>query len=278
MRVRNAMHEVDTGVASLIQDADGSNAWTLLLDGAPQSHVDLGDPTYLFFEYVRRLGHLVDLAAPAGRPLDVVHLGGGALTLARYVAVTRPRSRQRVAEVDGRLTALVRRDLPLPRGCRVRVSTADARAFVGRLPAGTADLVVSDVFAGSRVPAHLTSVEYLREARRVLQPEGIYATNLADGPPLAFARRQVASLRSLWAHTCLLADAGVLRGRRFGNVVLVASQRPLPVAELTRRAAADPAPARVVAGVALARFAAQEAVVTDSAASASPAPPPGVFD
>ena len=62
----------------------------LLIDGVPQSHVDLEDPGYLDFEYVRRIGHVIDEAAPAGQPLRVLHLGAGALTLARYVAATRP--------------------------------------------------------------------------------------------------------------------------------------------------------------------------------------------
>src|SRR3954466_10388812 len=116
------------GTAELLGDADRDGSWMLLVNGTPQSHVDLEDPTHLEFEYVRRMGHVLDLAAEEGRPLDVVHLGGGALTLARYVAVTRPGSRQRVIEIDQPLTDLVRAHLPLPRNARVRVRGGDARA------------------------------------------------------------------------------------------------------------------------------------------------------
>ena len=84
--------DVDSGVAELVADIDRPRAWTLLVDGTPQSHVDLDDPQHLEFEYMRRLGHLVDLAAPAGEPLRVLHLGGGALTLPRYLARARPGS------------------------------------------------------------------------------------------------------------------------------------------------------------------------------------------
>ncbi|MDP9417680.1 MAG: spermine synthase, partial [Actinomycetota bacterium] len=100
---RPASWPVLGGVAELLRDADRPDAWMLLVDGVPQSHVDLADPAYLAFEYVRRLGHAVDLVAKTGRPVDAVHLGGGALTLARYVATTRPGSRQRVMELDGPL-------------------------------------------------------------------------------------------------------------------------------------------------------------------------------
>ncbi|NUR40700.1 MAG: spermidine synthase-like protein, partial [Streptomyces sp.] len=81
---------VDHGFAKLMPDVDRRRAWLLTVDGAPQSYVDLDEPTHLEFEYARRLGHALDILAEPGQPLDVLHLGGGALTLPRYVAATRP--------------------------------------------------------------------------------------------------------------------------------------------------------------------------------------------
>jgi spermidine synthase len=268
---------VGGGTAELLADADRDGSWVLMVEGTPQSHVDLVDPAHLEFEYVRRMGHVLDLAAPPGEPLDVVHLGGGALTLPRYVAVTRPGSRQRVVELDERLTELVRAHLPLPRGARVRVRAADARAGLAALPPASADVVLTDVFAGARTPAHLTTVEFQREVRRVLRPGGVCAANVADGPPLTFARSQVATLRAVFADVAVLAEPGTLRGRRFGNLVAVASDAALPVAALTRRCAGDPMPARVVEGADLDRFAGRARPVTDDAAQPSPEPPAGVF-
>ncbi|SFK72166.1 spermidine synthase [Streptomyces mangrovi] len=268
---------VDGGLAQLLPDPDRPRAWTLLLDGAPQSHVDLDDPTHLDFEYQRRIGHLIDLAAPPGRPLRAVHLGGGGLTLARYTAATRPRSTQQVFEADAALTALVRRELPLEGAWRIRVRGGDARAGLARLPEDGADLVVADVFGGARTPAHLTSAEFLAEVRRVLCPGGLYAANLADGPPLAHLRAQVATAAAVFPELCLIADPAVLRGRRFGNAVLAACDRALPVAEITRRAAGDPHPGRVEHGRALAGFTGGAAPVTDATATPSPQPPARVF-
>ncbi|MGW0130007.1 spermidine synthase [Streptomyces sp. NPDC003299] len=271
------VEQVDGGTAELVPDRDRARAWTLLVDGAPQSHVDLDDPAYLSFEYQRRLGHVVDLAAPPGKPVQAVHLGGGALTLARYVAATRPRSTQQVVERDAALVRLVRRELPLDAGARVRVRATDAREGLGKVPDGWADLVVADVFSGARTPAHLTSVEFLDEVRRALRPGGVYAANLTDGPPLAHLRGQIATAAARFAELALVADPAVLRGKRFGNAVLVASDLPLPVPELTRRAASDPHPARVEHGKALRDFTGGAVPVTDAAAVASPAPPPSVF-
>ncbi|MGW4228820.1 spermidine synthase [Streptomyces sp. NPDC004980] len=268
---------VDGGLAELVPDRERPHAWTLLLDGAPQSHVDLDDPSYLSFEYQRRLGHVIDLAAPPNQPLQVLHLGGGAFTLARYIAATRPRSTQQIVEIDAALVQLVRRELPLDPQARIRVRSVDARAGLGRIQDGWADLVVADVFSGARTPAHLTSAEFLTEVRRVLRPGGQYAANLADGPPLAHLRGQVATAASLFPELALAADPTVWRGRRFGNAVLVASDLPIAVAELTRRVASDPHPGRVEHGRALADFTGGAAVVTDEGARPSPAPPPGAF-
>ncbi|MFE0512411.1 spermidine synthase [Streptomyces sp. NPDC058964] len=268
---------VDGGLAQLIPDPDRGRAWTLLIDGAPQSHVDLDDPAYLSFEYQRRLGHVIDLVAPPGKPVHVVHLGGGAFTLARYVAATRPRSTQQIVERDASLVQLVRRELPLDPSARIRVRSVDAREGLAKVPDGWADLVVSDVFSGARTPAHLTSAEFLDEVRRALNPTGVYAANLADGPPLAHLRGQIATAAARFTELALAADPAVLRGKRFGNAVLLASDRPLPVAELTRRAASDPHPGRVEHGRQLTDFTGGAVPVTDAAAVASPAPPPSVF-
>ncbi|MFE7568487.1 spermidine synthase [Streptomyces sp. NPDC057539] len=269
--------DVDGGRAELVPDRERARAWSLLIDGAPQSHVDLDDPTRLSFAYQRRLGHVADLVAPAGRPLFVVHLGGGAFTLARYIAATRPRSTQQIVEVDGPLVHFVREHLPLDPNARIRVRTADARAGLAKMPDGWADLVIADVFDGARTPAHLTSVEFLSDVRRVLKADGHYAANLADGPPLAHLRGQIATAATVFGRLALAADPAVFRGRRFGNAVLLASDRELPVAELTRRVASDPHPGRVEHGRALADFTGGAAVVTDASAKASPPPPSDAF-
>ncbi|GAA3877092.1 fused MFS/spermidine synthase [Streptomyces lacrimifluminis] len=268
---------VDGGLAELIPDRDRARAWTLLIDGAPQSHVDLDDPAYLSFEYQRRLGHVIDLVAPPGKPVQVVHLGGGALTLARYVAATRPRSTQQAVERDAALVQLVRRELPLDTNARIRVRSTDAREGLAKIPDGWADLVIADVFSGARTPAHLTSVEFLTDVRRVVNDAGCYAANLADGPPLAHLRGQIATAGTVFPELALIADPTVLRGKRFGNAVLVGSAHPLPIAELTRRAASDPHPARLEHGRALTDFTGGAVPVMDAAAVASPAPPPSVF-
>lgn len=278
-RTAGIVERVDGGVAELCPDDGRPGRWTLLLDGYPQSALDLADPRRLDFEYMRRIASVVDAMAPAGAPLSVLHLGGGALTMPRYVAATRPGSAQRVVELDAALIAFVRRELPLPRGADIRVRAMDARAAVESLAPGRFDLVIADVYRGARVPAHLSSVEFATAAARLLRPGGLYVANLADGAGLAFARGQAATLRQVYGEVVLLAEPAVLRGRRFGNVVLVAAAEPgrIPCAPLARAGAADPFPARLVAGEDLSNLVAGARVVTDAIAVPSPPPPPDLF-
>ncbi|MFI7502734.1 spermidine synthase [Streptomyces sp. NPDC049687] len=258
-------------------DVDRERAWLLTVDGAPQSYVDLDEPQHLEFEYARRLGHVLDVVAEAGRPLDVLHLGGGALTLPRYVAVTRRGSRQNVVEADRGLLELVTEHLPLPEGSGVALHAADARAWLEGAPGDSVDVLVADVFGGSRVPAHLTSLAYAQEAERVLRADGVYLANLADAAPFAFLRSQLATFAAVFEELVLIAEPAVLRGRRFGNAVLVAAHRPVDVTALARRTASDAFPARVEHGAGLRRFVGDARLVRDRDAVPSPVPPEGAF-
>ncbi|RXZ41377.1 spermidine synthase [Agromyces binzhouensis] len=267
-------------LARLEESRTRPGSWTLTVDGTPQSHVDLEQPEWLGFEYVRRIGHAVDLVREEGRPITALHLGGGAFTLPRYVIATRPGSRQQVIELESDLVDLVRANLPFPRGAQVRVRHGDAREVLAKLPAGldgAVDIAIVDIFSGARTPAHVTSAEFHGLVSPRLAPGGIVAVNVADGAGLAFARSQAATLSHVYAHVALAADTGMLKGRRFGNVVMYASHDPLPFAGLPRRLASDPAPAKLVDGDELVRFIAGAPVVTDATAVPSPPPARSVF-
>lgn len=250
-------------------------SFTLIVDGTPQSHVNLERPTELFFEYVQRIGHVIDQLLLPGQPLTAIHLGAGALTLPRYVEATRPGSRQQVVELESELVDLVRENLPLPRQASIRIRHGDARDVVAKLPPGlrgAADLVVVDIFSGARTPAHVTSLEFYTSVGTLLADTGVVAVNIADGPGLAFARSQASTLLMAFGHVAALAEAQVIKGRRFGNVVLVGSASPLPIEWMPRLLAGGPHPAQVVTGRELTSWIAGAPVVTD--ATAVPSPPP----
>jgi len=136
---------------------------------------------------------------------------------------------------------------------------------------------VRDVFAGDRTPDHLADAGFAAAAHRVLRPGGMLLANCADRPPLHLARREVGHLAAAFGPDAVpdgrvgvLAEHAILKGRRYGNVVLVAV-RPEPEgddgagapptapdlddAALARRLRSLPVPARLLVGDELARFA-----------------------
>jgi len=255
-------------------------AYELVVDGTPQSHVNLENPSELFFEYIARMGHVIDQLRLPGEPLTALHLGGGALTIPRYIEATRPGSRQQVLELEPELIELVRRELPFPRGASIRVRYGDARATLAKLPAGlksAVDVLVVDVFGGARIPAHVTSVEFYRECAAFLAPHGVLLVNVADGAGAAFARGQAATVSMAFEDVAVLAEPQVLKGRRFGNFVLVASPSPLPLDWMPRLLARGPHPATLVHARSLRDWIAGAAVVTDATALPSPPPSRSVF-
>ena len=217
-----------------------------MVNGVPSSHVDLDDPLRLDFEYVRWIGDLLDVVAPEGEPLRAAHLGGAGCTLARYVAATRPLSRQVVLEIDPGVVEVARQAFGLRSSARLRLRVADARAGLTDLPDGGQDVVVRDAFSGATVPSHLTTAQFLAEVRRVLAPGGTYAANLADAPPLGQARAEAATALASFAHVLVIAEPAQLNGRRYGNVVLVASDGDLPVPALVRRLSSGAVRARLL--------------------------------
>lgn len=268
-------------LAEFEEDKYVQGAVQLLIDGTPQSHVNLDDPSDLFFEYVRRIGHVIDLVRPEREPITALHLGGGAFTLPRYVEATRPGSSQQVIELEGDLVDYVRESFPLPKRAQIRVRRGDAREVVAKLPAGlhgACDVIVVDVFAGARTPAHVTSLEFYRLLAPLLAPGGVIAINVADGPGLPFVRGQLATLSALFPAVAAVAEAQVLKGRRFGNVVIVAGQDPDAWDWLPRLLAGGPHPARMVEGAELRTLIAGAKPVNDETATASPEPARRIFE
>lgn len=247
---------------------------TVMRDGHPQSHVNLDDPTALEFEYVQHFALVLETLTPA-TSLAVTHVGGAGLTFARYVEHRRPGSPQIVLEPDAALTEAVRRELPLPRQHRIRVRAQDGATGIHGLKDASAEMVIVDAFADGRVPAELVSPAFVNDLARVLTPSGILMVNLADEPGLAWAARAIATYQSVFSHGVLVAAQEVLKGRRFGNVVLAVSRdaAAIDVDAVRRGAARAMFPTGVRYGGDLTRLTASVRPFTDADAERSPAPP-----
>jgi MFS family permease len=209
-------------------EASRPGGYSLVLDDGFQSFVDPDDPRRLEYAYTRWIGDAIDSLGPQGAPLDGVFIGGGGLTLPRWLDATRPGSRAQVLEVDSDLVDFVENRLDLRESDRFRVHIGDARMSMRDLRSNSADVVVGDAFSAHSVPWHLTTSEWASEVKRVLKPGGIYAMNVIDLPPLELLKAESATLLDAFADVRMIAyvDGG---GRPLGgNAVLLASDRPMP--------------------------------------------------
>ena len=176
------VYYIDTGDCELIADQDNSTGWLLKINGVMSSHIDLADPLFLDFEYMRWMAALIESrwppsgiasggsAAGTGTTsrLRGLHLGGGACSLARYFAAAYPDARQVVVELDGKLAENVRGWFDLPKAPLLRLRVGEARQVTETLTPDTRDFIIRDVFAGALTPRPLTTAEFNQHVRWVL--------------------------------------------------------------------------------------------------------------
>jgi hypothetical protein len=254
------VYYIDTGDCELIADQDNSTGWLLKINGVMSSHLDLADPLFLDFEYMRWMAALIESRWPPsdtagtrakqdgvpGHKLRGLHLGGGACSLARYFAAAYPDARQVVVELDGKLAEYVRSWFDLPKAPLLRIRVGEARAVTATLTPDTRDFIIRDVFAGAFTPRPLTTAEFNRHVRRVLAPGGLYVANSGDGPDLKNAREDAATIAAAFEHTMIIADPAMLKGRRYGNMVMAGSDVPFGNdPQLARRLLGGAVPAHI---------------------------------
>lgn len=255
---------LDNRKAKLMESRRRPGHYELSVDGIAQSVVSMTDPTTLEYAYTQHIARAIDAAAERGAPLFTVHLGAGALTLARYVEATRPGSPQLVVEFEPALYAAVVAALPLPPGVDLRVVFGDARAVADAdLPrtdhpdtdrsavpeppspglgassmGGTAvdtdwvdaRFTVVDLWDAAVIRHRVASQEFYRRVAARSAAGAVVAVNLLDGHPFEYSRRQAATLRSVFQNVAVVLDAEPEDDEGpLGNVVVFASDEPLSV-------------------------------------------------
>jgi spermidine synthase len=234
----------------LLRDLDRPTGWVLLVDGVEQSYVDDVDGAHLEFEYMQHMAIVADAVHPAPRPLSAVHLGGGALSLPRWLNATRPGSRHCVVESSTEVLEVASQFVDIA-ACDIVVD--DAVHALSAMSRSRADVVIWDLYDGPRAVTAALTVEVLTDMRRLLKPRGLALLNVSDAKPFEVVGPVLAGLRAVFDDVLLLAEPTTLRGRRSGNCVLAATlDVPLPVAAISRAAAGAPVRASVVAGADLA--------------------------
>jgi spermidine synthase len=209
-------------------DSERPTAELLVLDREYNSEEEQTNPRYLGFLYTNWISNAINAIGRPGMPLNAVFVGGGGFTLPRWLEATRPGSHSDVLEVDGKLVEFDRNHFGLRTSSDLRATVGDARVTIRHEPTGSADVVVGDAFSGLTVPWQMMTAEWLHEVRRVLRPNGLYAVNVIDEPPLRLLRAEAATLLETFTNVGMITFVGKDGRPDGGNAVLFASNGPLP--------------------------------------------------
>ena len=111
-------------------------------------------------------------------PQDVLMIGLGGGSLAKFIRKQRPQTRITAVEIDPRVIAAARTHFELPPDdATLSVVEADGALYVRQHP-GSADIILLDGFdAGNQVEALATQTFYAA-CRRALKPNGMLVVNL----------------------------------------------------------------------------------------------------
>ena len=224
----------------LSPDRETPGAFWVRFGPTTQSWVDPARPDFLAFEYVQHTAMVLDhtvLGAPADRRLRIVHIGGAGMSLPRWVAWRRPATAQVVCEPDVELTAEVRRKIPLPPRSGIKVRDVDGRTGLAAMPDAWADVIIVDAFDGPQVPGDLATVEALEQMRRVLRDEAVVIFNVTGRVPFDWAKGLAGGLGAHWRHLMVGMEPEVAKGKRFGNLLLVASDARPDIRGIERESA-----------------------------------------
>lgn len=155
---------------------------------AIQSAMRLDDPDALALAYTRAMMACL-LFNPEPRDVLIIGLGGG--SLAKFFYRRLPHARIVAIEIDVRVVNAAHRLFHMPIGKRrLRVLVADGAQHVER-NAGSADVILLDAFVNHRQAPSIRTERFYRGAAQALRPDGILVINfMSDDPGLhAYIRR-----------------------------------------------------------------------------------------
>jgi spermidine synthase len=167
---------------------------------ALQSRMRLDDPYALVAAYTRQMMSFL-LFEPDPEQVLLIGLGGG--SLAKFCYRHLPHARITVVEIDSRVIALRQAFFIPPDDHRFRVVHDDGARYVSRHEQPV-NAILIDAFDDAGVSPSLATQEFFREASRLLAPTGVLIMNLR-GDPRRFAGH-LEQVRTVFGSRALLAQ------------------------------------------------------------------------
>ncbi len=164
-----------SGGADQVAVMEEGGVRTLHIGGhAIQSAIRLSAPESLELEYTRAMMAFL-LLCPEPRDILMIGLGGG--SIARFVHARLPDARMTVVEISPSVVNVARHYFGLPADdSRLQVVVADGAVWVPAHP-GSAQVLLIDGFEDGKQPTALCSAAFYENAFKALRPGGLMVVN-----------------------------------------------------------------------------------------------------
>jgi len=205
--------------------ADDDGVRTLYLDGVRHSAMDLDQPNRYVFEYTRYF-HVPLLFRDSPDVDRVLFVGGGGFSgpkryLHEYDVTVD------VVEIDPAVVSAAERYFDVTESDDLNVHTRDGRVFLQETNR-TYDVIVLDAYRSDQVPHHLTTVEFMREARSHLTEDGVVVANVISarsGAGSEFYRAQYRTMGEVFPQVYSFPTSNTQSLQNIELVATVADER-----------------------------------------------------
>ncbi|MDH5433134.1 MAG: fused MFS/spermidine synthase [Gammaproteobacteria bacterium] len=179
-------------------------------------------PDYLVFDYAKISAASI-LAVEEPKNILILGLGGGSLVEAFHELA--PQATITSVEIDEAVIKVAKNYFDLPEADWHKVFAVDGRIFVKRekLKKAQYDIIILDAFNGDYIPAHMMTVEFLREVKSILSPNGLAIAN-------TFSTSKLKKYESA-TYAKAFGKFYQFKGRHSGNRVIWAGNTDLPTPE-----------------------------------------------
>jgi spermidine synthase len=168
-------------------------------------------------------------------PKDVLLVGLGGASIPKFIQKHFPDAKLDIVEIDPDVVKVCQEWFDFKGTPNTRVIVMDGRMYLKRSPKQY-DIIMLDAYAADRIPFHMTTREFVEQAKGRLKPGGIIATNLWEH---AVNRFYYAELRT---YQTLFPQLYLCRAGDSGNMILFATldEKPVTKEDWAKRADALP--------------------------------------
>lgn len=181
-----------------------------------QGGIYIDAPDKLLFEYARM--SFVSLAFLEREPRSALFIGLGVGAMPRYFNRLYPDAEVDVVDIDPDVVDIAKKYFYFSENDKMRVHVSDGRTFIRRDPKKY-DIIFLDAYQGGHIPFHLTTVEFLQEVKKHLNPGGIVVSNVLARHKNKFFTAMVKTYNTEFTHLY------TFKGVESSNQIFVAEMR-----------------------------------------------------